>query len=234
MRLTIMSYNIQSGRNAFKRLSLEEAPEIISKYRPDVCGLMEVRKCTGDLNGLDQAKFIAERTNMYYAFAKAIDYLNGEYGVALLSRFPIEEFTCMPVPSLPQCERDQRYEDRVLLKAVLRPNGKRVCIFVTHYGLSEKEQENACELTVREIQKEKDPTIFMGDLNITPDHPLIHKLKAYLTDTAGNKQYYTYSSENLFQRIDYIFVSPNITPVNHYAPHSMASDHIPVITEVEI
>ena len=234
MNLRIMTYNIQSGRDVFKNIRLNGACEVIEKYAPDIVGLNEVRMGTSDLGGIRQAEFMAERLHMHYAFAKAIDYLGGEYGVALLSRFPIESFKALPVPQLPENEREARYEDRVLLKAGISPFGKRISVYVSHFGLSVRERENAAALTLSELSKEKDPAIFMGDLNMTPEDPLIKRISAFIPDAFGSKAPFTYASNDLNQKIDYIFADPRFRVENAFAPHSLASDHIPLLCDLTI
>ncbi|MBQ3079167.1 MAG: endonuclease/exonuclease/phosphatase family protein [Clostridia bacterium] len=232
MRLRIMCYNIQSGRNNFGRISVDEAPEVINRYSPDIVGLCEVRMFTEDLGGLMQAKYIAEKTGMHYAFAKAIDYLGGEYGVALLSRFPIESFEKTNVEQIPENERERRYEDRVLLSARVKTEKSPVRVLVSHYGLSQRERENAAKLTLSKLENEKDPAIFMGDLNMTPDNPLYFALSERLTDTAEGSTYLTHKADSLVDRIDYIFASAHFSVENAFAPFTTASDHLPIISDV--
>ena len=65
---------------------------VIKKMNADVICLQGVDKETERSNGIDQLKMLAEKSNMYGYFAKAIDYKGGEYGVGILSKVePINE-----------------------------------------------------------------------------------------------------------------------------------------------
>jgi len=230
--MRIMTYNIQSGRDAFKTLDLDKCLSVINEFNPDILSLNEVRMKTADIGNCRQADELAEKLGMQVFFAKAIDYMGGEYGVALLSKYPITEACAIPIPQLPPEKRDSRYEDRVLLKARLLIDSQALAVYVSHYGLSEAERENAVNLTLSELEKEKDPAIFMGDLNMKPDHPLIGRLKGVLTDTAAGASFFTFHALSPTQKIDYIFVKGGFRTENTFAPLTTASDHLPVIADV--
>lgn len=232
--MRIMTYNIQSGRNAFGQYDLSQTIEAIRALNPDILGLNEVRMRTKDINYAEQASLIASALHMHFYFAKAIDHMEGEYGVALLSKYPITEASAIPVPPLPAEKRERRYEDRVLLKAgVLTPGGK-ISVYVSHFGLSEAERQNAASLVIETLKKEKDPAIFMGDLNMTPDETLIREIKKVIRDASDENAPNTFHALSLRQKIDYIFLSPEFTILNMLYPHTTASDHIPIIATVSL
>lgn len=232
--MRLMTYNIQSGRDAFKNLDLTKCEETIREFDPDILALNEVRMKTRDVGDTEQAKVLAENLHMHFYFAKAIDYNGGEYGIALLSKFPIVRAEGIPVPSLPEEKREVRYEDRVLLKAHLSVNGKNVIAFVSHFGLSNAERESATALFEREISKTKDPSIFMGDLNMKPDDLLIQKIKQHLRDLSENESFLTHHTLTLEARIDYIFASDHFACEKIFSPYSTSSDHLPIVADVKM
>ena len=61
---------------------------------------------------------------MPLSFAKAIHIPGGEYGNALVSRYPIRSVRALPIVTTPE-ERDteEKYEDRVLLIAEIELAG---------------------------------------------------------------------------------------------------------------
>ncbi|MBE5791334.1 MAG: hypothetical protein E7322_04150 [Clostridiales bacterium] len=231
--MRLMTYNIQSGRDAYKNLDLSRCEETIREFDPDILALNEVRMKTKDVGETEQAKVLSENLNMHFFFAKAIDYNGGEYGIALLSKFPILSAEGIPVPPLPEEKREARYEDRVLLKAELDVNGKRVFAFVSHFGLSNAERISATELFEREIAKVKDPAIFMGDLNMKPDDELIQRIKRYIRDLSENESFLTHHTLTLEDRIDYIFASNHFACEKVFSPFSTASDHLPIVADVK-
>ena len=52
-------------------------------------------------------KILADKTGMNYFFGKAIDHDGGDYGVAILSKFPVSDpkIYLLPADSLPSAER---------------------------------------------------------------------------------------------------------------------------------
>lgn len=230
--MRLMTYNIQSCRDAFGKLDPEKSIDVIREYNPDILALNEVRVKTSDVAYMDQAQYFCEKLGMHMYFAKAIDYLGGEYGVALLSKYPIVEACALPVPPLPENKRKPRYEDRVLLKARVDCDGQMLGVYVSHYGLSDEERENAVALTLSQLENEKDPAVFMGDLNMKPDDRLIQRLCAVLTDTAKDAAFFTHHALCLTQKIDYIFIKGNLRCESTFAPHRCGSDHLPVIANV--
>lgn len=232
--MRLMTYNIQSGRDAYKVLDLTKCENTIREYNPDILALNEVRMKTLDVGDTEQAKVLSENLGMNYYFAKAIDYNGGEYGIALLSKFPIVSAQGIPVPQLPMEKRENRYEDRVLLKAELDVDGKRVFVFVSHFGLSNAERESATGLFETEIAKIKDPAIFMGDLNMTPEDALVKKIKAYVNDLSENETFMTHHTLTLEDRIDYIFASSHFACEKIFSPFSTASDHLPIVADVNL
>ena len=231
--MRLMTYNIQSGRDAYKNLDLSASENTIREFSPDILALNEVRMKKLDVGDTEQAKVLAENLSMHYYFAKAIDYNGGEYGIALLSRFPIVRAEGIPVPPLPEEKREKRYEDRVLLKAELDVNGKTVFVFVSHFGLSNAERESATALFETEIAKIEAPAVFMGDLNMKPEDALVGRIKKYLTDLSENESFMTHHTLTLEDRIDYIFASNHLSCEKIFSPFSLASDHLPIVADVD-
>ena len=122
----------------------------------------------------------------------------------------------------------------MLLKAKIDCEGRKIGVYISHFGLSDAERVNAAELVLTEIGKEKDPAIFMGDLNMTPDDPLIKRLCSVLTDTAMGQVYRTHHALSLNEKIDYIFVKGGFEVKKTFAPYTQASDHLPVIADVRL
>lgn len=233
MKLRIMTYNIHSGRDAWGRLDLAAIGEFIRTLNPDILALNEVRMGTSDVNGDEQARTLAAQLGMHWTFAPAIPYLGGQYGIAVLSRFPIVRTDFWPVKPVPVEQRETYYEDRVLLRALVDA-GRPVAVYTSHYGLSNAERVNAVDLTLKHLKDETIPTVFMGDLNMEPDDPLIARLKTEMTDSAEGRSFLTFSADKPEIRIDYLFLRGPFRVLNAFAPTSTASDHLPHVTDVEL
>ena len=80
-------------------------------------------------------------------------------------------------------------------------------------------------------------TVIAGDLNAEPDSPEIKMFReAGLIDVMSGSippEGYTYHSADLYQRIDYIWITPDLKAENAGVFQSTASDHLPVIVEID-
>ena len=89
-RLRVATYNIRAGADVDRDVSV--IAEDIRALDLDVVGLQEVDICTKRSNLTDQLQTIAELAGYpFYRFTFCMDYQDGEYGTAILSRYPIME-----------------------------------------------------------------------------------------------------------------------------------------------
>ena len=79
-------------------------------------------------------------------------------------------------------------------------------------------------------------TVLLGDLNAEPDAPEMNILRrAGLVDPMAGIEpppRYTWPSDDPTVRIDYIWVSPDLTVANPLVLATTASDHMPVVGEI--
>jgi endonuclease/exonuclease/phosphatase (EEP) superfamily protein YafD len=75
--------------------------------------------------------------------------------------------------------------------------------------------------------------VLVGDLNATPESDEMKPMYANYRDAIANQsEAYTYSEENPTKRIDYIFTSNHIETKGARVIDSLASDHLPLMTEL--
>ena len=89
--------------------------------------------------------------------------------------------------------------------------------------------------TLRLSEKENRPLVFLGDLNMEPDNPLLAPVFAAMSDTAekGEGSMLTYPSDEPTGKIDYIF-QKGFETLRSYVPVSIDSDHRPVAAVLEL
>ena len=143
MKFKAMTYNICSGKNLARERDLNFAASVIRDVQPDFVTLNEVRCHTDDVP-LHQAQELGRLTGYYPVFGKSIDIMNGEYGNAFLTRFPLLEYAVVHIPDR-RNEEKAFYEHRSVLRCVLDVGGKNVTVLSTHFGLAKVEQESAVE-----------------------------------------------------------------------------------------
>src|SRR5688572_8882435 len=87
--LRVLTYNIHHGEGTDGVFDLARIAEVIKSARADLVALQEVDQGTDRAGGVNQLDELARLTGMHAEFGKAMDYMNGGYGVAVLSRWPL-------------------------------------------------------------------------------------------------------------------------------------------------
>jgi len=81
-------------------------------------------------------------------------------------------------------------------------------------------------------------TILTGDFNAAPDSPEMQALaNAGLLDVGealGPSPGYTFYSADPSIRIDYIWISPDLSPISFQVPQTTASDHLPLLSVISL
>lgn len=167
---TFLSYNIKSGSSGGIR-------GLAAAMRPvdaDVVGLQEVDRGTVRSGDADQAAELASALGLQHAvFGPAVPWPGGgEYGVALLSRFSLEDVRTLAlfVPDGADVPESLR-EPRLALSATVRPpRGKPFRVFVTHFGLAPEQRSIQARELAAAVQQAAvhGATIVLGDLNAEP------------------------------------------------------------------
>ena len=116
--ITVASFNIAHGRevdNYYPTL----AQDIVDSGA-EIVGIQEIDQMTGRNQSQNTIKILSQKTGMeHYAFAPALTpYDGGEYGIGVLSKYPIESFEYFQLPKLTDAE-----EQRVILHAKINVDG---------------------------------------------------------------------------------------------------------------
>src|SRR5690606_14987157 len=89
LRVRVMAYNIHHCLGIDGELDVERIAGVINAANPDLVTLQEVDNRTERSDRVDQAAELGRLTGMHARFGRAIDHQGGEYGQAILSRWPI-------------------------------------------------------------------------------------------------------------------------------------------------
>ena len=213
--IKVASYNIAAARVS----SLDSVTMAIKAIDADVIALNEVDNKTARAGGVDQAKYIAEKLGLQYAFGPAIDFEGGKYGIAVLSRYPISSYE---VVNLPQGEPGVD-EDRVVLAVEINHEkfDTPVVILNTHldykedHVLQRKQIATINDIAVANVSLKqiRDVTtkvkILMGDFNDTGNSDNIAELSRYwdLVTLQDRYRMRTWPSANPMADLDHIFTS---------------------------
>lgn len=236
MKLKIATYNIAAGLSSgyFKKKNYYKAADVIKSIDADIITLNEVGKPLPKFIKA-HADFIADYCGYkYFIFAKATTYGAFPYGNAVLSKYPIEHSEVYPLKKFVQL-LPGIYEPRCILSVKISGE-KPVRIICTHLGLFPDEQKMGL-LKVSQIVNISDiPTVFMGDLNISKNKKMFTPIKSILKDACEmhGVTLKTYPSVKPRKRLDYIFVTDDISVRDIHVVTEIASDHLPLVAEISI
>jgi endonuclease/exonuclease/phosphatase family metal-dependent hydrolase len=240
--LRVMSYNIQAAEKG-----LNGIVEAIRTAAPDLIALQEVDVRWAERSHFaDEPEELAGRLGMAARFAEIYRLPSAdasapprEFGVALLSAYPISAFHNVMLTRLStQDSSPVPHPAPGLLDARVELRGVTVRVLNTHldYRADPAVRMQQVREMLDAIGALTTPTIVFGDMNAAPDAPELAPLLARLRDawptTAGPG--FTYPSEKPAKRIDYVLVSPHFRVMSATVPPVAASDHRPVVVDLAL
>ncbi len=256
--LTVIAYNIRVGLGMpgssdapGPQENLAKIAAFIAGQNADVVLLQEVDRLRSRTGGQDQVAVLGEATGMHTAFAPAIVDGESQYGIAILSREPLEDVRAVELPRIDYSETHPDLpawfsEQRVALVARI-PGG--VTVIDTHLGLT-KEQRGRQVRQLAEIaasEREAGRAVVLGgDLNAEPDAPELMPLRRSLRDAYQNlkrknglvedmpiRERNTFPADEPDRCIDYLFVDGDAFDVTSVeVPEVVLSDHRPVVARL--
>jgi len=94
--IRVLTYNIFHGETTLGKIDMDLFAQIIKNENPDLVALQEVDKFTTRSGNIDITAELSSRTGLSGYFGKARDFQGGDYGIAILSKLPVEEFKVVP------------------------------------------------------------------------------------------------------------------------------------------
>lgn len=237
----VLTYNIHAGKDAAQQHNLERVATVIGDADADIVLLQEVDRGTERSGGEDHLAELARLTGMHSAFAKSLDYQGGDYGIAVLSRFPLDSARVVPLPVQPPQERSGRlHEPRVGLHVIARTPHGALHVVNTHIDPGAapvyRHQEVIGLLAhIAQAVPADARLVFGGDLNARPDTPEIRALALAFEDgwvqCGDGGPGYSFPADQPDRRIDYILLR-GVGCTTARVIDTQASDHRPVLTVV--
>lgn len=226
----VMTYNLHNGFNTDGYLNMEAIAQVIEDNNPDIAVLQEISRGWVINGSVDMLTWLSQRLNMPYISGPTADPL---WGNAILSRYPIIDSKNYDLPK----------RDLFILRGFTATifdigNDIQLQVIATHFhhlddGSYTRQMQSQ---EIIDFWSNNDLTIILGDFNAEPDAPEIEILRqAGLVDSLveePSSSTYTFHSANLHQRIDYIWLSPDLKAQGVYIPFSNVSDHLPVLATI--
>ena len=240
----VLVYNIHAGKDAQGVDNLARVAELVRTTNADIALLQEVDRGTTRSGKTDQVRVLAGLTGFHSAFGKTLDYQGGDYGIAVLSRWPIGADTLHRLPVNPPQERSGAgYEPRGALEAVIRMPGPPLTVLNTHIDASREdfyrrqEMTTLLSLATRSLGELGRSTLVGGDLNAEPGSAVIGMLEgSQLRDAwadCGQGAGLSYPADKPVKRIDYLLLPKDWKCVSATVIETEVSDHRPVLFVIQ-
>jgi len=234
-KLRVMTYNIHVGVGMDKKLDLSRIAGVINSQHPDLVGLQEVDRGVERTQKIDEIAEIAKMTRMDYAFAFNLRYQGGQYGVAILSRYPIRAIDHRLYKNRREAER------RGFIRIEINVAGSVLNFVTTHLDYQyEDGRIFETQQLLGALADVKNPLIVVGDFNEVSIGEAYKLMRQAFDDawssTRPDDQGFSYPADKPAKRIDYIFTRQldRIKARRAWNVDTVASDHIPVVADLEI
>jgi endonuclease/exonuclease/phosphatase family metal-dependent hydrolase len=235
----VLVYNVHAGKDAAGVNNLDRVAELVRMTQADVALLQEVDRGTRRSGRADQPDVIARQTRFAVAFGKTLDYDGGEYGIALLSRWPITQQTLTRLPvDPPQQRAGGSYEPRGAQRVMVRAPSREIAFVNTHLDASREDHYRRQEArAVLAIARDAGSSVLVGgDFNSTPDSQVQAEIRqGGLRDAwleCGRGDGFTYPADRPTKRIDYLYLTGSATCIRAEVLPTTASDHRPLLVTV--
>ncbi len=227
----VLAYNIHHGEGMDGVTDLERIAALIRQVKPDLVTLQEVDSVVDRTGGVDQATVLGELTGMTPVFGAFMPYQGGQYGMALLSAWPIVSTDNIRLP-----DGD---EPRTALSAVIASpvTGRELRLVGIHFYRTEAERLAQAERLEAHLSEETRPTILAGDFNSEPGGTVMTWLAERWHIVPKGDDNLTFSSFDPVKEIDFILIRPRerFEVTEHVLlDEPVMSDHRPVVIELTL
>lgn len=231
----VLTYNIHHGEGRDGQIDLARQAAIMAAANPDVIALQEVDRGTARAGGVDQLQELARLMGMHAEYGRTLRLDGGEYGVAILSRWPLLGSDTQALPGMAE------HEPRGALTAMIRcgRDGPLVQITSTHFDNSRDGNDRMLQASYldRILAVGAQPSILAGDFNARWDTEIMQVFTPrWMNPTGGDPVPAPGPNGRPRGRGDFVLFRPESSwrvMENSVLEDNFASDHRPVLTVLE-
>ncbi len=241
--ISVMTYNVHHGEGPDGVVDLGRTAQVIGSLNPDIVAIQEVDRFTNRSMSQDQTAALAAASGIpFHVFGRAIDFDGGQYGVAILSKFPI---VLSGNEMLPHAAEN---EARTALWVVIEvPGLGEVLMVSTHLqpGPDDDRFRQASRIVELFAQEPLTPAgttfppyvILAGDLNDVVGSRTMSLLEGHFFDGFAGPETPTFPSASPNRKIDWIMVrdDSSLVPIaSQVVDAPDVSDHLAVYSVLQV
>jgi endonuclease/exonuclease/phosphatase family metal-dependent hydrolase len=219
--IRVATWNIRAARSA----PLEDIAAEIAAMQADVIALQEVDLGTRRSGFVDEPAVIAKTLGFHYVFAASIKWDEGDYGLAVLSRWPLTHV------KRHRLDASSAIEPRIVLEATICPGGRPLRLFNHHAdGWPGSREAGFSELRRLLQSGMSNGLLAVGDFNEQPDGVGVRgMIESGLVDLGAELG----ARVEGRRRIDYLLAAPSLArrsssarvwPTDKSDHHAMVAD----------
>jgi endonuclease/exonuclease/phosphatase family metal-dependent hydrolase len=243
--LRVMTFNIRHGRGMDDCVSLQNIAAEIKRSGADIIGIQEVDRFLPRSDLQDQPAELARLLNMHVCYCASEDRhntsntsayirdkdektgLDGQYGNAILSRFPISAQQHRYLPG--------NHERRSWLQAEIDINGNIVNFLCTHLGFDDEEHSGQVDDLINAVKSTFGAIVLVGDFNMMPENPLLKQLSSVIRKVPLRDNVTTFAgNKDVIMEIDHIFTNLPLDKEAAWTQITDASDHHALIAQIQL
>jgi endonuclease/exonuclease/phosphatase family metal-dependent hydrolase len=248
MHITFLTLNIWKGGMLFDTII-----SFVHRENPDIITLQEVYNGSQSYMGKRLRAYteLQKELSMPYAhfaptFYNVINNEKIDQGNAIFSKFPIisSDTTFFDIPYGPTEHIPYDHYPRNIQHACIALPQKNVDVYNVHGIWGEKGEDTERRLAMGDVIsqhiKDKEYALLAGDFNMNPNTQTIKKIEKYMQSVFGTTLTTTFNMKHkespgyATSAVDMMFVTPNINVIKHYMPQVDVSDHMPLVSVLEI
>lgn len=248
MEFNVMSFNIHSGIGMDGTYDMSRIAQVIEESEADVIGLQEIDVHWGERSNFENGvQLLAEALHMDAFFAPIYDLPpirqgdpNRQFGVAILSKFPIIKAANWAMTRL-STQQDNLAPQPMpgVADVLIQVHGTLVNVYSAHLDFRSdaalRSQQVQELLTL--MHENNYAKILCSDCNAVPSAPELSPLFSNYNHTwakvyTGTEPGYTFPADAPVRTIDYIFCSRTFVTKSSQIIATEVSDHRPVITRL--
>ena len=223
-----MTWNINGALGRNPRFDLARVVAYVRRHSPDIVALQEIDSRRARAVGMaNPFEVLREALGKHGAHAHAISTADGDYGQALISRWPL---AASSVHDLSYPEREPR---RAIGADVATPAGM-LRVIATHLGLSLRERRAQAHVLLGLLGPLDRPLVAMGDFNDWFWAGSVRRTLEHVLPRCT--RYRTFPALLPILELDRIYLSAAVRLSGSRTDRSARalSDHLPVIADIEI
>lgn len=222
-RFRLATFNVHHCRGRDGRVDIDRTAQVVQLLGADLIALQELDHNLSRSHHTDQPALLSEHTGYRVSFHPTLTIEQGRYGIALASREGLET-TAEPLPHRAQ------EEPRIVVSARWRG----VTVLTTHLSRDPRARAVQLEAVAGMAADAPPPAVVLGDLN-EPRRALgaFRKL-GYLPEGRDWSWIRTLRPPPPTGGIDHILVGREMTILRARRIPTDASDHRPLVVDVEI